>query len=232
MFSSRDTTKTTPRTPLFKKCKWLLIPPVFILVAAIVLSLYPFMTVNASSSFLSIGISTVDAIAKQPPQDFTAVVVANDRIDCTWTRPATIANVMVRAKYGTAPADITDGYLVYYGALEQASDISVDMDQTINQLVYRAWSEDAVLGWSTPAEAIVESVAMNQLVILLILALFKGFAYWHRERWLYVLAGFASLAIGFTYVDTNFAIGILFLAWGGYDFAKAMWDKGKKTVGA
>jgi len=48
---------------------------------------------------------------------------------------------MVRVKWGAIPADRTDGYLVYYGTLDEYTDDEIDLTSLTKMPTYKAWSE-------------------------------------------------------------------------------------------
>jgi hypothetical protein len=86
---------------------------------------------------------------------FTVTYVSDTEIDLSWTTDRTIANVMVRAKYGTPPANPpdantapSDGYLVYYGSGTSAVDTSMDMNQNMGTLYYSIWGQNADGTWN------------------------------------------------------------------------------------
>ena len=69
--------------------------------------------------------------------NFTATMISDTQVDLSWTRASGAVNAMVRAKYGEMPMSRTDGYLVYEGALEVATDNSMNFDETASILYYR-----------------------------------------------------------------------------------------------
>ena len=86
---------------------------------------------------------------------FNVIYVSDTEMDLNWTVGAGVENVMVRAKYGTPPAnpinDITapsDGYLVYYGSGLSAIDTSMDMNQNGGTLYYEAWAQKLDGTWN------------------------------------------------------------------------------------
>lgn len=79
---------------------------------------------------------------------FNITYISDTQMDLDWTVDATVDKVMVRAKYGGYPADIpndittpSDGYLVYYGNGIAVSDTSMDFDQNLGFLYYKAWAQ-------------------------------------------------------------------------------------------
>ena len=85
---------------------------------------------------------------------FTVTYISDTQMDLAWTIDGTVANVMVRAKYGAYPTDIpdaftapTDGYLVYYGTNLSVSDTSMSFDQNAGSLYYKAWAQKVDGTW-------------------------------------------------------------------------------------
>jgi len=59
-----------------------------------------------------------------------------------------------------------------------------------------------------------------------IVALFTILAFWHRDRLLYIISGFAWIVFGFSFWTTSHYLSILLVLGGIYNFIKAKWDKG------
>lgn len=83
-----------------------------------------------------------------PPINFIAEYISEYSVNITWTNMPHTENTMVRVKYGEGPTDRNDGYLVYYGTAENASDLSVSFENMVAIPVYRAWTENATGSWS------------------------------------------------------------------------------------
>lgn len=66
---------------------------------------------------------------------------------------------------------------------------------------------------------------LNSLVAVFWVAFLTILAYWHRDQWLYYLAGLATMAYGFLYFTTDYYVGILLVCIGIYDFVKGTWDR-------
>jgi len=84
---------------------------------------------------------------------FTVTYVSDTQVDLEWTYGAAVTNVMVRAKYGSAPTGISDGYLVYYGNALLASDTSMNFDENAGIIYYRIWGETTPGVYPTSATA-------------------------------------------------------------------------------
>lgn len=126
-----------------------------------------------------------------PPSNFTVYYISDYEVGFTWTLPPGEVNTMIRAKYGSYPTGITDGYLVYYDNGESCSDTAVSLDETATPVYYRAWCEDAFGGWSALyAEGFIEGGGMK-LIALIVLALglmIVGYA-WKRQALVFGAVG-------------------------------------------
>jgi hypothetical protein len=87
---------------------------------------------------------------------FTITYVTDTQIDLEWTVDPTVDKVMVRAKYGEYPHDIpnehiapSDGYLVYYGFEFSTVDTSMNFDENVGILYYKAWAQKPDGHWYT-----------------------------------------------------------------------------------
>jgi len=110
--------------------------------------------------------------------NFTIIYVSDTQLDFTWGYGANTTQVMIRAKYGSYPADIadnatapTDGYLVYYGGATSANDTSMDFDANPGPIYYRAWGWSPVFGWGLVPEEGSQEARIVTYIALFILAL-------------------------------------------------------------
>lgn len=90
---------------------------------------------------------TVSAWVVGYPEGFTITYVNDNQLDLAWTKGEDAVNTMIRAASGHVPVDRTDGYLVYYGDGTSFSDTALTLAGP-EVIYYRAWSENAVGGWS------------------------------------------------------------------------------------
>lgn len=99
--------------------------------------------------------------------NFHIVYINDQRIDLSWNFGSGVSNIMIRAKYGSYPNDISDGsetpsdgYLVYYGNGSNTSDTLVNMDDpgdinisdtsdTPFTIYYKAWGQNIDGSWQT-----------------------------------------------------------------------------------
>ena len=152
---------------------------------------------------------TVDVIiTAQPsglfaPTDFDAVTITDTKITVSWTPNIFATTTMVRAKIGSYPTDETDGYLVYNGAGNTVDDTAVSLDETLTNVFYRAWSVDALGGFSPNyAQDNTGGIAML-LGVMLGLAVFLTWIS-ARNHWFYrFLAGIAWLGVAAFWVLPN-----------------------------
>ena len=90
--------------------------------------------------------------------NFIVTYVSDTKMDLSWTLSGDAVNIMVRAKYGSYPANPpdehtapSDGYSVYYGSGSSTVDTSMSMDQNPGTLYYSAWAQRADGTWYVTA---------------------------------------------------------------------------------
>jgi hypothetical protein len=173
-----------------------------------------------------------------PPVDFTATYISDNCVRLDWTMGIYAENTTIRAKFWEYPNDNADGYLVFDGSGTTSNDTALHFDVLLGTVYYRAWSENATGSYSVEyADAELENPhvitiasVFNQLPLLLMLAGIVGLAYWHRDRLLYILAGFGFLIFGFDYWTTNYWLSIIIVLAGIYSFMKAGMARGTKEA--
>lgn len=145
---------------------------------------------------------------------FTITYVSDTRLDLDWTVDGTVAKVMVRAKYGSYPADIpdentapSDGYLVYYGGDLSAIDTSMNFDEHAGALYYRAWAQKADGKWYVVTKSGAKEskqLVFLGLIGLAVIPMLAGFGF--KKSWLLWLAipFWVILSIYMAYVETWF----------------------------
>jgi len=150
----------------------------------------------------TVTITATPIFGAMPITDFQVTEVNGDLI-CTWENSPVGTATMIRAKYGSAPADILDGYLVYYGPDETAVDNGVYLDENISEIVFVAWA-DTPSGWSSPVQAIFRGI-MDQLILLLAVSVLMGFAYLKKipVPLVKMAAGAAAIAFGAYWLATG-----------------------------
>ena len=117
---------------------------------------------------------------------FNVTYVSDTEMDLSWTYDAvTVSNVMVRAKYGSYPANPpnsstapSDGYLVYYGSDLSAVDTSMDMNQNAGTLYYSAWAQHPDGSWYVVASTHSEESERLVMIGMIVLALGITLAAW------------------------------------------------------
>ena len=77
------------------------------------------------------------------------------------------------------------------------------------------------------AEAQTEDIGeiADTVIGFILVLVFAGLAYWHRDRLLYIIAGLAFITYGFSYLSTSIYISILLVLLGAYSFLKAWLDR-------
>lgn len=146
------------------------------------------------------------------PGDFTLTYVSDYEIGISWEMGEDAENTMVRAAYGHVPTDRSDGYEVYSGSDNYATDTSLSL-ATPEVIYYRAWSQNSDGVWSNLFSSGDTGGFMSLSFLflgLLFLALTLTLACF---RWKDILLSYASalvwLAIGFWWLlgdITNLAL--------------------------
>ena len=140
---------------------------------------------------VDVTITVTPAWGAMPVTNFKVEEVSG-AVVASWTNSPTGTATMVRAKYGSAPTNINDGYLVYYGPLDTATDTGVNVDENMSQVVYVAWA-DTLSGWSLPVQAIYED---GRMALILITAAFIALAFWRQTPALKVVSGIVAIVFG------------------------------------
>jgi len=104
---------------------------------------------------------------------FTVTYVSDTEVDLNWTYDAIVSNVMVRAKWGSYPANPpnsatapSDGYLVYYGSGLSAVDTSMNFNNNPDTLYYSIWGQKGDGSWYLiPSQGSEESREMIGLLL-------------------------------------------------------------------
>jgi hypothetical protein len=86
---------------------------------------------------------TATGIICGTPSGLTLTYVNDNQVDIDWTVGVGSDSTMIRAAYGDYPTSITDGYLVYQGAGNHASDTGVSLADEVQGIYYRAWAAKA-----------------------------------------------------------------------------------------
>jgi hypothetical protein len=173
-----------------------------------------------SSPVLGAGVSDIGLTATPQTSigvaDFVITYVSDTRLDIDWTLVGDAVNIMIRAQYNgypdnppdedTAPSD---GYLVYYGSATSCSDETMDFNQSIGPLYYRAWAQKADGKWYlVPREGEEESIRMVNLtacIVFLGMAMtFSILGHMKRQWWFSTIGALTWLAIFFWWM----AVGV------------------------
>jgi len=131
------------------------------------------------------------------PGGFTLTYISDHEVQITWTKGDGAAKTMIRAKYGSYPEDVDDGYLVYYGDGESCSDTAVSLDETATAVHYRAWSEDEYGAFTAEwVEGTMEGIGVTLIALVVLTLGLTVTGFWQRRVWLFVMAGLAWFGFG------------------------------------
>ena len=129
-----------------KSIKWLVT-----ILMTLAVSMTPVVVYAATTAVVNV---TNSPLFSQGILSFTVTYVSDTEMDLNWTVDATVANVMVRAKYGSYPTDIPNentapsgGYLVYYGTDLSVADTSMNFNENAGSIYYKAWAQKADGTW-------------------------------------------------------------------------------------
>ena len=174
-----------------------------------ILAVVAILVLNATPVLADVMVVTVLGVPAYTPGilSFNVNYVSDTEIDSNWTVDATVANVMVRAKYSKYPAnppDIntapSDGYLVYYGSSLSAVDTSMDFNQNAGPLDYSAWAQKGDGTWYIVAST--KSQESRELILLTFIGLALGITVicfvWHNI--LLALAGLLGWLVPAGYI--------------------------------
>jgi hypothetical protein len=143
------------------------------------------------------------------PRDLVATYVSDNQVALDWTMGTSAANTTIMARFGEAPHDINDGYLVFDGQGTSANDTIINFDvwegnDFLDAVYYRAWSR----GYSGRisddyAEASLENpymavIAANFPILILIgvLTLLTALAFWQRHIFIYLIVAAGDIVFG------------------------------------
>lgn len=143
------------------------------------------------------------------PGDFTIIYVSDYEIGLSWSKGVDAENTMVRAAYGRLPEDREDGYLVYYGDEEYCSDTAVNLDETMAEVFYEAWHQNANGVWNEEGVwGSVEGIGVTTIAFITLAIGLTGVAVWKRRLMLYMAAFIGLLLISLHLSETSWAFGL------------------------
>jgi hypothetical protein len=178
--------------------KWVRIL-VLILVAGIS-SLFPSIVLADTSATVTI---TATGWIGTAPTGLVITYINDFHLDISWTPAANSTATMVRASYGHIPTDINDGYLVYYGAGNSASDTSVNLEDNGGTYYARAWAEHGGTFEPVGTSGFMENPSM-MLIALIIMALGLTLAGFLRENKILAFGGAGAWMVLGGYAYTRF----------------------------
>ncbi len=156
---------------------------------------------------------TATGIVVAAPGNFLLTYVTDYEIGITWTKPVGAVNTLIRAAYGHVPANISDGYQVYYGVGTSATDNAISLG-TPEVVYYRAWSQTAggAYGplWASGDTSKFMSASFLFIGLIALAGMLTYFA-WRRRHILICFAGSLTwLALGLWLLfgsNTNLDLG-------------------------
>ena len=133
---------------------------------------------------------------------FMIVYVNETRIDFSWAYLAGTDRAMIRAKYGSYPTSISDGYQVYYGNGVSASDTSVNFDENPGPIFYRAWGQKVDNTWATTVQEGSKESEILTLIGLIALCGLLSFIALRSSFWAFkVIAGLSWAGFGWYWFE-------------------------------
>ncbi len=164
------------------------------------------------------------------PLNFTATYVNAQEVALTWSLNPDWDSVEIRFAYGRYPGAPTEGFLVYAGSGTSCSDTGLDLNRTIADAYYSAWSVD-LLGNYSPAyaAAMVVNPAMDEMatalasgaagmqtsvdaftamfsalgvviVELVVLVVLMSLALWKKSAELYIISGIVAVFLAIQWI--------------------------------
>jgi hypothetical protein len=156
------------------------------------------------------------------PTDLHVVVVNNgSEADVSWVKGVdpvypgmNAANTMIRAKIGSDPKTITDGYLVYYGAGTTAVDLSASVATAYNTgetIYYAAWSQSSSGVFENDLFRLIAFVRGAGMILLVLVLLALGtltLAYIFKRTPLYYASMMSWVVFGiFCMQESTMSVG-------------------------
>jgi hypothetical protein len=116
---------------------------------------------------------------------------------------------MVRAAYGRMPESRTDGYLVYYGEETYCSDTAVNLDETLANIYYVAFAQNAGGGWEGKgASGLLENMAVQQISGVIFIVSIVALALWHKGIMLYITGNLVCYFFGTRWFIMSWQTGV------------------------
>ena len=171
------------------------------------------------------------------PTDFNATDMGAISVNLTWSKGAGANNTTIICRREIAPANITDGELVYAGNLTNFIHPGLALETT--RYYYKAWggpepgdgysatyteTEVGGMGMEAVATSIASLSSNIELIATMLFSLvILGLALWRRAGFMYLMAAPVTIAFGWYWAgEHNIVAGIAFAAVGGYCFYLAI----------
>ncbi len=135
--------------------------------------------------------------------NFTITYISDQQLKLDWGYVGNVTAIMIRAKYGQYPVDISssnetpsDGYFVYSGNGTSTNDTSMDFDENPGAIFYKAWGQYTDGSWQLiPQKGNKESRAMAFLGLIALAGILTFVAVKSPFRLFSLLAGAAWIVL-------------------------------------
>jgi hypothetical protein len=192
------------------------------------------LTVRADPSDTSTVTVTFTSAIPFYPSGFTATMTGLTTVELEWTKGANATWTQIRAKMGSYPENVTDGYIVYNGTAENFTDTSVNFDIMLDGMFYIAFGgndtytdptfaqdaagEDIMSAFTSAVQAITTDILTLAGAFFAVI-FFSVMAFWlaQTSKWsapIFMLAGGASLFCGlyfYNIVPSYLGLAVSFL---------------------
>lgn len=182
------------------------------------------------------------------PTGFDVADLGAITLEFNWTKGVGANYTMIRGSRDIQPTAITEGELIYYGEGESTNSSGYALDITNYKFsAFGFWSDNishseeyAIIDIGGEAvDEIADKLGLlednlgllkdvialfvpyiPQMIALLLLTLMAILTYWHRDKALYMLTGFAFILYSFQYWTSNLYVSIILVFIGVYNIIK------------
>jgi hypothetical protein len=96
---------------------------------------------------------TATGVVVGSPGGLTLTYISDTQIGISWVKGWGAVNTMIRMKIGGYPANRFDGYMVYSGNETYCSDTGINLSYLLEDVYYKAWSQNGAGVWSVAYDA-------------------------------------------------------------------------------
>ncbi len=161
--------------------------------------------------------------------NFRSTYISNTEMDFDWDYDCAV-QVMIRGKYSEYPDDIpdqdttpSDGYLVYYGAATSTSDTTMDFDENVGPIYYKAWGQRADNTWYvSPETGWKESAVLTLLSYVALVLIISVVAFWRNNVMMFMVGVIGWFSLAFYMVNQTFPAGNDYIKYAVATFCIAM----------